>query len=101
MSIRPSKIWQFITRHKILWTITLFVVVVGFLDSNSYLERYRIHRHNAELQQQIDEAEAAYATDSKALRQLKEDPEAVEEVARVHLFMKNDNEDIYVIEEKQ
>ncbi|MBR1387221.1 MAG: septum formation initiator family protein [Alloprevotella sp.] len=98
MTIQASRIWHFLTRHKVLWVCLLFIIVVGFVDRNSYLARYRIHKHNAELQRQIDEAEAAYAADSKALRQLKEDPEAVEEVARVRLFMKNDDEDVYVID---
>ena len=76
------------------WLTTLFfIVVVGFVDHNSFLNLFF-------LQEEIAYYEQKYAEDSKALRLLNTSAEAVEKVARVNLLMKNDNEDVYVVVEE-
>ena len=84
--------------HKLLWLFLIYIVIVVFIDENSLLNLHRVKSHNAELQNLITEYEQSYDADAKALQQLRENPEAVEEVARVRLLMKTDNEDIYIIE---
>ena len=80
-----------LTRHKYLWTILAFLILIGFVDPNSLWYRYRLYEHNETLREDIRRYEQQYAAD----------PAAVEKVARVHLFMKTDNEDVYVIEKEQ
>lgn len=83
------------------WLVTIFfVVVVGFLDQNSFLNLFFLLQKNSELKDEIAHYAQQYADDSKALRLLDTSEEAVEKVARVNLLMKNDNEDIYVVVEE-
>ena len=56
---------------------------------------------NETLREDIRRYEQQYAADARTLYELHTDPAAVEKVARVHLFMKTDNEDVYVIEKEQ
>lgn len=84
-------------RQKYLWTISAFILIVGFLDPNSFYHRYNLHRENEELRQQIRDYEALYDHSTLELHDLERSPEAIERVARVDLYMKTSDEDIYVI----
>ena len=84
-----------LTRHKYL------LVLIGFVDPNSLWYRYRLYERNETLREDIRRYEQQYAADARTLYELHTDPAAVEKVARVHLFMKTDNEDVYVIEKEQ
>lgn len=99
MGKKLSSLGRSVWRHKYFWTILLFIVLVGFIDSNSMLQRYRLTENNAALREEIHQYEELYNADSRTFRELQVSEEAVENVARVELFMKTDNEDVYVIEE--
>ncbi len=86
-----------IVRHRYLWVIVFFIVVVGFLDPNSFWHRYEIQCQNDDLRSEIQKYEERYATDTRELQELESDPEAIERVARVNLYMKTADEDVYVI----
>lgn len=85
-------------RQKFLWTIVAFIVIVGFLDTNSIIRRYELHTHNEELRQEIRKYEEQYHHDTQQLYELDNNPEEVIRVARVNLYMKTADEDVYVIE---
>lgn len=85
-------------RQKYLWTILAFIAIVGFLDTNSLWRLYELRRQNENLRTEISEYEKRYNADTRELLELQHSPEAVERVARVNLFMKTADEDIYVIE---
>ena len=53
---------------------------------------------NEQLRDEIKTYEERYQADSRELNELEHNPEAVERVARVNLYMKTANEDVYVIE---
>lgn len=99
MGKKLKRIGLSIIRQKYLWTIVAFIAVVGFIDPNSFWERYKMYTHNQMLKEEIRGYEEAYARDTKALYELDHNPEAVERVARVNLYMKTADEDVYVIEE--
>lgn len=40
-------------RHKYVWTIGLFVLIVGFIDDNSYYNYFLLKKDNAELDKEI------------------------------------------------
>ena len=98
MSKKIGKFWRHICRHKYFWTIVVFIVIVGFLDENSYYRLYTLRSQNEELREQIKLAEEDYANADRQLREMGHSQKAYEEVARVRLFMKKPNEDIYIIE---
>ncbi len=87
------KVWQ----HKFLWTSIFFVVVTGFLDSNSYWNRRALSQVNDSLRNEIQILEEKCHRDSTRLKQLKRDPDAVIHVAREVYFMKRENEDVYIV----
>ena len=84
-------------RQKYLWTIVAFIVYVGFIDPNSFWRRYELHQQNNELREEIKRFEEKYEADTKEYNELKFSPEAVERVARVNLYMKTEDEDVYII----
>ena len=85
-------------RKKYLWTIEHLIVVVGLLDPNSYWQLHELRAHNDGLRKEIQDYEERYNRDTKQLMELESNPEAVERVARVDLYMKTANEDVYVLE---
>ena len=62
--------WNVFRRHKYGFVIGLFVLLMGVVDENSYLE------------------------------EMNTDPDVLIEIARERYYMKTDDEDIFVIQEK-
>lgn len=97
---KALNILSFIWSRRSLWTTVFFVVIVGFIDENSVANLIGQWHSNAELRSEIHENEEKYAESTQRLKQLSSSQEAVEEVARVNLLMKSNDEDVYIIEEK-
>lgn len=91
-----SKIWK----HKYLWALMAFVIIVGFLDPNSYWNRFKMIRENDSLRNEISRYEEKCHQDSLRLEQLRRDHDAVIHVAREVYFMKRPHEDVYIIAEE-
>lgn len=81
-----------------LLATVFFVVVVGFVDDNSVVNLLKQWQVNSELRAEIDHYEQEYSEANTRLRHLANSQEAVEEVARVNLLMKSEDEDVYLIE---
>lgn len=90
---------QFLWARRCLLVTIFFVAVVGFLDENSVMNLISQWKANAEIRAEIAHYEEAYNESQKRLEQLSNSQEAVEEVARVNLLMKSNDEDVYVVEE--
>lgn len=84
--------------RKYLWTIVVFIAIVGFLDPNSFWHSYQLYVQNEALRSEIRQFEQRYEQDTKELHELENNPEAVERVARVNLYMRTANEDVYVLD---
>jgi len=87
-------------RNKYILTIICFVVWIIFFDHNDLFlqiertgELRQLEKGKAYYQEQIDNF-------NKELSELKNDPAAIERVARERFLMKKDNEEIFIIEEK-
>ena len=93
-----SRFGAAIWRHKYFWTLVAFLVHVGFIDTNSLVQRYQLHAQNNALRSEIKSLDRDYAAAQQALNQLHSSQTAIEDVARVRLYMKTDQEDLYVIE---
>jgi len=92
-----QKPWFKFMSNKYVLVLTVFIIWMLFLDSNSWL----IHQ---ELNQEIDEIEAnktyykeEIKKDKRILKEL-EDSIEIERFARETYFMKRPNEEIYIIE---
>lgn len=98
MGQKIKRVGYALVRQKYLWTILIFIVIVGFAAPNSFMALHKLRTENNRLKAEIVEYEKRYEADTKALEELETNPEAVERVARVNLYMKTADEDVYVIE---
>lgn len=95
---KALSILTFLWNRRSLWATVFFVTVVGFLDENSVVNLIRQQRENAVLRAEIERYEEEYRAANTRLKQLSSSQKAVEEVARVNLLMKSDDEDVYIVE---
>lgn len=89
---------SFLWNCRSLLATVFFVVVVGFVDDNSVLNLLHQWQVNSELRAEIDKYEREYNDADTRLRHLASSQEAIEEVARVNLLMKSEDEDVYIVE---
>ena len=99
MANRIARFWKYIWRHRYISTLVVFLLIIGLLDPNSWLFRYQVRAHNDELRDAITVLEQQCTNDSIALAKLASGQEAVEDMARVKLFLRSSYEDVYIITE--
>ncbi|MGN1236879.1 MAG: septum formation initiator family protein [Bacteroidaceae bacterium] len=85
-----------IMKHKYVTTLVVFLALIGYLDSNSLYDRYKLYLEERDLQSQVDACKEQYNRDTKLYMELMDDPDAVVRIAREKYYMKNENEDVYV-----
>ena len=92
-------IWNYIRRHKYMITVLIFIVVIGFLDENSLIQRVKHRSEISALNIEIEKYRKQYEEDTEKLKELTTNPEALEKIAREKYLMKKPDEDIFVFEE--
>ncbi|MDE5677776.1 MAG: septum formation initiator family protein [Phocaeicola sp.] len=92
-------IWNYIRYHKYMITVLTFLVVIGFLDENSWLQRIKYRSEISMLNSEIEKYKRQYEKDTEQLKELTTNPEYLEKIAREKYLMKKSNEDIYILEE--
>lgn len=90
-----------IGHYKYVITIVVGVLVVGFLDENSFVRRVQLELQVSDMEAEIEKYRSIYESDSRQLRELRTNPRAFEKIARERYFMKADDEDIYVLSDDQ
>ncbi len=75
------------------------VLIVGFLDENSLWSHMKNRQRIDELMEEKARYNAAYRRDQAKIRELDQNPKAMERIAREHYFMKADDEDIFVLKD--
>ena len=88
--------WLFMRRHKYLITIVLIALIVGVVDEDSFLNRHPRRVHIDMLRQEIANYKQQYDEADKKIRELENNPKAVEKIARERYHMKRDDEDVFV-----
>ena len=94
-----TTIWTYIRQHKYLITIVTFLVIIVFLDENSLIQRAKHQQEINELTNEIEKYRKQYEEDTEKLKELTNNPEAMEKIARDKYLMKKPNEDIFIFEE--
>ena len=92
-------IWTYIRKHKYLITIAAFLVIIVFLDENSLIQRAQHQQEINTLNAEIKKYRKQYEEDTEKLKELTNNPEAMEKIAREKYLMKKPNEDIFIFEE--
>lgn len=88
-------------KNKYLIASGAFVIWILFFDRNDFF----IQRDRARQLQDLEKSKTYYSTqiasEQHELEQLKTNPATLEKYAREKYLMKRDNEDLYIIPEKQ
>ena len=92
-------VWTYIRKHKYLITIVAFLVIIVFLDENSLIQRAKHRQEINALTSEIEKYRKQFEEDTQTLKELTDNPEALEKVAREKYLMKKPNEDIFIFEE--
>ena len=91
--------WTYIRKHKYLITIVAFLVIIVFLDENSLIQRAKHQQEINTLNSEIEKYRKQFEEDTEKLKELTNNPEAMEKIAREKYLMKKPNEDIFIFEE--
>lgn len=94
-----ATLWNFIGRHKYLITLVGFGVIMVFLDENSLIQRAKHKEEIQILNEEIAKYRIQFEEDTRKLKELTNNPEALEKIAREKYLMKRPDEDIYIFEE--
>ena len=92
-------IWTYIRKHKYLITIAAFLVIIVFLDENSLIQRAKHQQEINTLNSEITKYRKQFEEDTEKLKELTNNPEAMEKIAREKYLMKKPNEDIFIFDE--
>ena len=98
---RLNSVFLFICRHKYMVVIFFIVLIVGFIDDNSFMHRFDRRNRMGQLRSEIEAYKAQYETADRQLREMDADPKAIEKMAREKYFMKRKGEDVFVIREAE
>lgn len=94
-----SVIFSFVMRHENICFLVLFLLLVGFVDSNSLWERHYVWESTANLKQEIHNYSVRYSEDSLKLAEMKTNPRRLEQMARERYYMTRPGEDVFIIQE--
>lgn len=97
MGKKLNIVWSIIARYKYVIVIVLGVIIVGFVDDNSFVQRVKYDLQISDLKAQIKAYDEKHAQNATALHELKRDPKTIEKIAREKYFMKTDDEDVFVL----
>ena len=87
-------------KNKYLLTAQVFGVWLTFFDDRDIVTTHKHRNELHQLQESRDYYFQQIQLTQKELDQLKNDPVLLEKYAREHYRMKKDNEDIFIVQEK-
>ncbi|MBO7120361.1 MAG: septum formation initiator family protein [Bacteroidaceae bacterium] len=90
--------WLFMCRHKYILTILIMALIVGVVDEDSFLNRHPRRVRIEMLQQEIANYKQQYQEADSKIRELENNPKAVEKIARERYHMKRIDEDVFVFD---
>ena len=77
--------------------IFFIVLIVGFIDDNSFMHRFDRRNRMGQLRSEIEAYKTQYEKADQQLREMDSDPKSIEKMARERYFMKRQGEDVFVI----
>ena len=94
---RLKLIMALVGHYKYAIVIIAGIILVGFVDENSFMHRVQLEMQISDLRQQIDKYNTQNEDDMRKLKELNHDPGAYQRIARERYLMQTDDEDIYVL----
>ena len=75
------------------------MVIIVFLDENNLINRFQHKNEIRLMKEEIEEYRKQFDEDTERLKELTDNPEGLEKIAREKYLMKKPNEDIFILEE--
>lgn len=94
--IKKNK-WFKVTSNIYVVIITIFIIWMLFIDSNSLLTHIELKKEIKKLEKQKEHLQKEIHQDKKTIKNLRND-KGLEKFARENYYLKKDNEEIYIIE---
>jgi cell division protein FtsB len=94
---RLNTVFLFICRHKYIVVGFFIVLIVGFIDDNSFMHRFDRRSRMSQLRSEIETYKEQYEKADRCLREMDSNPESIEKMARERYYMKRPGEDVFVI----
>lgn len=85
---------------KYIITLTIFGVIIIFLDENNLIKRFNNARTIDEMEDDIEQCKNNFKSNTMKLHMLQTNPHYIEKIAREKYLMKKPNEDVYVFEKR-
>lgn len=98
---RLKLILALVSHYKYAITIVVGILLVGFVDENSFMHRVQLEMQISDLTDEISRYNEQNAADLRQLKELRHGVKAYERIARERYFMKADDEDIYVLSDDE
>ncbi len=98
---RLKLILALVSHYKYAITIVIGIVLVGFVDENSFMHRVQLEMQISDLTQEIEKYNAQNEADLRQLKEMRKGVNAYGRIARERYFMKADDEDIYVLSDDE
>lgn len=92
---------HFLFKLKYLFALIIFAVAITFFGEGSLINRFAQWEEIDKLRSEIDDYQRKFNQDHETLNSLKNDPDALKQVARERYYMKTPDEDIFVIEDEE
>ena len=86
--------------NKYVVTIVIFAVVMTFCGQHSFINRYKNQKKIKQLEQEIETYNKNIETNERKINELESNQESLEKFAREQYLMKQEGEDIYLVEEE-
>ncbi|MBQ0142923.1 MAG: septum formation initiator family protein [Prevotellaceae bacterium] len=86
--------------YKYILALMIFVLAIGFIGEHSLVNRIAQKNKIMQLEHDINVQIEQFNKDKETLNRLKNDPEAVVQIAHERYYMKQAGEDVFVIEDE-
>ena len=90
-----------VSHYKYAITIVVGILLVGFVDENSFMHRVQLEMQISDLTDEIKRYSDQNEADLRQLKELRKGAGAYERIARERYFMQADNEYIYVLSDDE
>lgn len=93
--------WLGHTKYIKYWVVAgTFLIIMCFVDENNFFKRLSNQREIQNLQEQLDYYETYNASNREKINELQTNNANLEKFAREEHLMKRQNEDVFIIKEK-
>ncbi|WP_185882494.1 FtsB family cell division protein [Blattabacterium cuenoti] len=98
--MKKNNITLKILKNKYIWSSLLFIIWMLFFDTNSLILHWKFHQNKHQLITDRDYLKKKILIEKNHLKQLITNPKFLEKVAREKLFMKKNDEDLFIVKKK-